>query len=86
MYRTSVDHLELGDDVEPHVGELVLEELEEEGEEVLDGRVLAEEGRESRDLSAEGGANVLRLVGREVADAGHEASENHFAVDELSEA
>lgn len=80
-----VDDLELRDDVESDFGELVLEKLEEEGEEVFDSRVVAEEGRETRDLARERGADVLGSVGREVADAGHDAVQDGVTVNELGE-
>jgi hypothetical protein len=83
--RTRVNKLELADDVEADVGKVVLEQLKKEREEVFDRRLLAQERREARDLGAEGGADVLRGVGRELADAGHDARQDDFAVDELGE-
>jgi hypothetical protein len=53
---------------------------------VFDGGVLAEKGSKTGDLASESGADVLRGVGGEVANAGHETRENGFAVDELGEA
>lgn len=81
-----VDDFELGDDVQPHFGELVLEQLEEQRQQVFDRRVLAEQRREARDLTPERGADVLRRVGREVADARHQLRQDHLAVDELGKA
>jgi len=54
-----VDLLELGDDVEADVGKVVLEHLEEHGQEVLCGLALAQDGCQTTNLVAEGGADVL---------------------------
>ena len=80
-----VDLFELGDDVEAHVREVVLEHLEEHGEQVFGGFLLAENGREAGDLVAEGGADVLAGIRDEFFDRGHDVAEEDFVVDELAE-
>ena len=58
-----VDTVEVGDDVQPHVGALVLQLREEEWKKVLNGVVLAEDGRQAHDHAGQGrlgrGRNVI---------------------------
>jgi hypothetical protein len=83
---TIVDHLELADEVETDFAEFILEQLEEEGQEVLDGSLVAKERGKSRDLHSESGSNMLARVGVEVLDAGEDAGKDDFSVDQLGEA
>ena len=82
---TGVDLLQFRDDVESDVGEFVLEQLEEEGEEMFDGVILAEERSEARDLRSEGGADVLRRIGGEISNARHQSCENDILLDQFGE-
>ena len=69
-----VERVQRGDEVEAHLGELVLEELQEEGEQLLDGHWLAHDGCKAHDDARQRGANMLRLVAADVAHARqHEA-------------
>ena len=79
---TLVDSVKLGDDVEADFGELVLEELEEEREEDVDGVVLAEDRGEAANLLGEGGANMLGGVSDEVFDAREDGVEDSLLGDE----
>lgn len=54
-----VDLFQLRDDVEADIGEVVLEHLEEHGEKMFGSLALAEDGCQTTNLVAEGGADVL---------------------------
>ena len=76
-----VDLLELGDDVQSDVGEVVFEHLQEHGEENVGGVLFAEDGGQAGDLVAQRGAHVLRGVGDEFFDGGHDFAEEGGVVD-----
>ena len=78
-----VDTVEVGDDVQPHVGALVLQLREEEWEEVLNGVVLAEDGRETHDDTGQGGLDVLVPVSDQLLDAGQQLSHDHLLLHAL---
>jgi broad specificity phosphatase PhoE len=82
---TTVDHLKLADQVQPDLAEIVLEQLQEQRQQVLDRRVLAEKRGEARDLGGEGGADVLARVAGAVAHAREDTGEDDFAVEKLCE-
>lgn len=62
MELTLVDRLQLGDDVQPDIGELVLQQLQEEGQQVFNRGIFAEQRGQAADLGAEGGSDVLRRI------------------------
>ena len=80
-----VDSLELADDVQPDFGEFVLEQVEEQGQKVLDGGVLAKQRSEASDLVSDGSTDVLRLVLAKVSDARNDARQNDFLLEQLCE-
>lgn len=65
-----VDCFQFADDVQTDFWELILEEVQEKREEVLDGRLFAEEGRKAGDLVRDRSANVLRAILAKVPYAG----------------
>jgi hypothetical protein len=83
---TIIDHLELSDQMQPDLGELVLQQRKEEGQEVFLGSLLPEERSQPADLLGERGSDMLRAVGRQCSDARKDPGENDVAVDKLSEA
>jgi hypothetical protein len=83
---TIVDHLELADKVQPDLGELVLQKLEEQGQEVFLGRLLSEKRSETADLLGQSGSDVLRAIGGQGSNAREDSCEDDVSVDELSEA
>ena len=83
---TIVDHLKLADEVQPDLGEFVLQKLDEQGQEVFLGGLLSEKRSETTDLLGQSGSDVLRGVGGQGSDAREDTSEDDVSVDELSEA
>jgi hypothetical protein len=83
---TFVDHLELANEVEPDLAEVVLEQLEEQGQELLNGSIGAQERGQAGDLHSDSSPDVLARVGGQILDAGEDSSENDVSVDELREA
>ena len=84
--RTGVDLVELADDVQPHLWEFVLEEMQEKREKVFDSRLLSEERCKAGNLVRDSGTDMLRRVLAEVADTGNDAEQDDFLVEELGEA
>lgn len=50
------------------------------------GLVLSKDGRKATDLSAEGGADVLRLIGDQLLDARHDLVQEGLTLEERAEA
>lgn len=84
--RTLVHGFELADDVQPNIGELVFEQMQEERQQVLDGCFLAEQRCQPGDLGRDGRTNVLGTVLAEIADAWDDARENNLLFNRLREA
>jgi len=82
---TVVDHLELADQVQPDLRKLVLQQLEEEGQEVFLGGLFAEQGSQPADLLGECGTDVLRSIRRQRSDTGEDSGEDDVAVNQLGE-
>jgi len=83
---TIVDHLELADEVQSDLGELVLQKLEEQGQEVFLGRLLSEQRSETTDLLGQSSSDMLRGIGGQGSNAREDSCEDDISVDELSEA
>ena len=83
---TIVDHLELADEVQSDLGELVLQKLEEQGQEVFLGRLLSEKRSETTDLLGQSSSDMLRGIGGQGSNAREDSCEDDISVDELSEA
>ena len=76
--RTGVNEFELADDVEPHLRELVLEQMKEQRKEMLDGGIFAEERCQAADLVGKCSPNVLGDVLAQISDARYNPSEHNF--------
>lgn len=83
---TVVNHLELSDQMQPDLGELVLQQRKEEGQEMFLSSLLPEERSQPADLLGERGSDVLRTVGRQGSDAREDPGKDNIPVDKLSEA
>ena len=86
MKQTFVDGLQLADDVQPHLWEFVLEEMQEKREKVFDSLLLSEERCKAGNLVRDSGTDMLRRVLAEVSDTGNDAEQDDFLVEELGEA
>lgn len=56
---TFVDHLQLRNEVESNLAELIFEQEEEQGKQVFDSSILAEQWCETRNLLRESSSDVL---------------------------
>lgn len=83
---TLIDHFEFTDQVKTDLAKLVLQEVQKERQEVLDGRLSAQQWRKAGDLHSKGCSNMLARVGGEVFDAWKNSSKDNFSVEQFSEA
>ena len=81
--RTGVNEFELADDVQPNLWELILEKVEEQRKEMLDGSILPEEWRETVDLVGKCSADVLGNVLAQIPDTWNYPRKNHFLLEQL---
>ena len=80
-----VDLIQLADDVQADVGELIFEQGEKHGEELVDGLILAHGGRQAHDARRQRRAHVLGLITRELLDPRHDLRPRRLGPDELHE-
>ena len=78
-----IDTIQVGDDVQPDVGALVLQLGKEERKQVFDGVVLAQDRREAHDDTGQSGLDVLIAVSDEFLDAGEELSHDDLLLHAL---
>ena len=57
-----IDLIQLADDIEPNIGECILEQRQEDGNQVLNGRLFPQHWRELHDHSRESCTDVLTAV------------------------
>ena len=78
--RTIVDHFQLADEVQPNLAKFVLKKLQEQRQQMLNGRFLAQQGCKTGDLYGESRSDMLTRVGGEISDAGEDLVEDSIAV------
>ena len=78
---TVVYGFEFTDYVQANFGEVILEEMQEQGKEVFDRGFLPKERSHTTDLLCQSGSNVLGSVLRKISHTGYDTSKDDFLLE-----
>ena len=84
--HTTVDRFQLADNIQANLGELVLQQMKEQGEQMFYGCFATEKWSQPTNMVGKSSSNVLRCIVRQVTDTGDNACQDDFSFDEFREA